>query len=99
MQDAVSRICHMPRPYVDARNKLPESSRARSDTMTLGRPLLKLAQLVPPFVVRNTPASVPTYNVLGDEGSNSIALAGMSGKLEVTFVHFQVRPPSVLTPL
>src|SRR5947207_9344548 len=88
----------MPRPYVAARSRVPESSMARSDTITLGSPSLKVPHVVPPLVVRKTPASVPTYSVLGDEGSSSIALAGMSGRFEVMLVHVHVTPPSLLTP-
>jgi len=61
---------------------------SRFVTTTGGIPLLKVFQVVPLLVERNTPMSVPTYNVVALSGSISKALVGISGRLLLRLVQF-----------
>jgi len=67
-------------------------------TTTGGMPSLKVVQMPPPVVERNTPTSVPAYSTFGSLGSISRALVGIFGKplepVPLTFV--QLAPVSVV---
>ena len=95
--------CHIPRPYVDARNNCcpPELKTPRAVTARLGRNPGKSVlgfgpssvQLAADVALPKTPTSVATYTC-SNPGYTTTAFAGESGRLAVKSV--QVEPAFVV---
>src|SRR5215471_1080061 len=87
-------ISHTLRPWLPARSTRACRLIASESTATLGSPLPRLDQPLPPSVVIITPASVAIYKVLGRSGSTMMLFTGIADRLPL--ISCQVAPELVV---